>query len=278
MQKKIFLIAEIGINHNGSIHLAKQLIKNAKIAGYDAVKFQKRNPDICVPKFKKEVLKETPWGIMTYLNYKKKIEFNRKQYDEIDKYCRKIGIDWFASCWDLDSFKFIKKYKLKYHKVASAMLTNLNLIKAIAKDRKLTFISTGMGTFKDIDLAIKIFKKAKCKFVLNHSVAKYPCPEKDLNLNLIPVLKKKYKCRVGYSGHESTVAPSLIAVTLGAEYIERHTTLNRTMWGTDQAASLQLKGMKILVEYVKKYRDCLGNGKKRITKSEKLKLKDLKYW
>ena len=276
MQKKIFLIAEIGINHNGSIQIAKKLIRNAKIAGFDAVKFQKRNPDICVPELKKKVLKETPWGIITYLEYKKKIEFNKKQYDEIDKYCRKIGIDWFVSCWDLDSFKFIKKYKLKYHKVASAMLTNLNLLKAIAKDRKLTFISTGMSNFKNISLAIKIFKKAKCKFILNHSVGTYPCEEKDLNLNLIQVLKEKYKCRIGYSGHEKTVHPSLIAVALGAESVERHITLDRTMWGTDQAASLQFVGMKILVDYIRSYHSTLGSGKKKITEGEQLKLKDHK--
>lgn len=278
IKKKIFLIAEIGINHNGNVQIAKKIIYNAKIAGFDAVKFQKRNPDICVPEAKKKTLRQTPWGIISYLNYKKKIELNKKQYDEIDRYCKKIGIDWFASCWDLESLEFIKRYKPKFHKVASAMITNLNLLKAIAKDKKLTFISTGMSTFRDINLAIKIFKKAKCKFVIMHSVAKYPCPDNELNLNLIPVLKKKYRCPIGYSGHESTVTPSLIAATLGAESIERHVTLDRTMWGTDQASSLGFRGMQLLNEFIAIYGSSLGNGKKRISNSEKLKLKDQKYW
>lgn len=275
---KVFLIGEIGINHNGDINIAKKIIKNAKLTGFDAVKFQKRNPDICVPEKKKEVLKETPWGIMSYLDYKKKIEFNHDQFKEIDKYCKKIKIDWFASCWDEDSVSFIKKFNVKYHKVASAMLTNKKLLISIAKQKKLTFISTGMSNYKIIDEAISIFKKYNCKYILMHSVSVYPCPEELLNLNMIKSLKKKYKTIIGYSGHESSVTPSLIAASLGARVIERHITCDRTMWGTDQSASLGFDGMKSLVTYIRKYEKSLGNGKKTIIKEERNKLLDQKYW
>ena len=247
-RKKIFLVGEVGINHNGDVKIAKKIISNAKAAGFDAVKFQKRNLDVCIPKKKKDSLKETPWGIMSYLNYKKRIELGFRQYKEIDSFCKRINIDWFVSCWDIDSVKFIKKFNVKYHKVASAMITNLVLLTEIAKQKKLTYISTGMSTYKDINRAVKIFKKHGCKFILMHSVSIYPCPDKYLNLKMIQSLKNKYNCKVGYSGHESSVTPSVIAAAMGAEVIERHITLRRTMWGTDQSASLELNGMKILVD------------------------------
>lgn len=275
---KVFLIGEIGINHNGDINIAKKIIKNAKLAGFDAVKFQKRNPDICIPEKKKEVLKETPWGVMTYLNYKKKIELNYSQFKQIEKYCKKIKIDWFASCWDIESVKFMKKFKTKYHKVASAMITNEKLLTEIAKQKKMTFISTGMSTYKDIEKAIKIFKKNKCKFMLMHSVSVYPCPDELLNLNMIKILKNRYKNEIGYSGHESSVIPSLIAASMGAKAIERHITLKRTMWGTDQSASLELNGMRLLVDYIRRFEKSQGSGKKIIIPEEKGKLLDQKYW
>jgi N-acetylneuraminate synthase len=275
---KVFLIGEIGINHNGDVNIAKKIIKNAKIAGFDAVKFQIRTPDICVPEIKKKSLKETPWGIMTYLDYKKKIEFNYSQYKQIDKYCKKIKIDWFASCWDIQSVKFIKKFKVKYHKVPSAMITNLKLLTEIAKQKKMTFISTGMSTYKNINRAIKIFKKNKCKYMLMHSVSVYPCPDELLNLIMIKKLKEKYKNEVGYSGHEPSVIPSLIAASMGAKAIERHITLKRTMWGTDQSASLEFNGMKTLVDYIKRFEKSQGTGKKFIIPEEKDKLLDQKYW
>lgn len=277
-KNKVFLIGEIGINHNGDVKIAKKIIKNAKLAGFDAVKFQKRNPDICVPNSKKDSLKETPWGIMSYLDYKKKIELNFKNFIEIDRYCKKIKIDWFVSCWDSDSVLFMKKFKVKYHKVASAMITNKKLLIEIAKQKKLTFISTGMSTYKDINAAVLIFKKYKCKYILMHSVSVYPCPDELLNLNMIKILKKKYRTIVGYSGHESSVIPSLVAASLGACAIERHITLKRTMWGTDQSASLEFNGMRTLVDYIRRFEKSLGNGKKFVIPEERGKLADQKYW
>lgn len=276
--KKIFLIGEVGINHNGSVALAKKIIFEAKKRGFNAVKFQKRNPDISVPDNKKEEIKSTPWGTITYLNYKKKIEFQKKEFDEINRYCKKIQIDWFASPWDLDSVKFLKQYKLKYNKVPSAMLTNHKLLNAIAKEKKITFISTGMSTMTDIRIAVNIFKKYKCKFVLLHCVSTYPAEEKDLNLKMILTLKNKFKCDIGYSGHEKSVNPSLYAAVLGAKYIERHITVDRTLWGTDQSASLELNGMSLLSELSSKINLILGDGQKRFLNDEKKKLKSMKYW
>ena len=276
--KKPFLIAEIGINHNGSIKLAKKLIDLAKETGFDAVKFQKRNPDISTPEHQKSKIRNTPWGDITYLDYKKKIEFGSKEFKKIDAYCKKKKIVWFASAWDLDSQRFLKKFKLRYNKVASAMLTNDELIEEIAKEKKLTFISTGMSSIKAIKRCIDIFKKNKCRFVLMHCVSTYPCPEEKLNLNMIVTLKNKFKCDIGYSGHESTVSPSILAYSLGANYIERHITLNRTMWGTDQAASLSKDGMLSLVRILKKAPLVMGTGNKRVSSEEKKMLKKFKYW
>lgn len=278
MSKKIFLIGEVGINHNGSLSLAKKIILAAKKNGFDAVKFQKRNPEISVPDNKKDELKNTPWGTMTYLKYKKKIEFEKKEYDQIDKYCKKLKIDWFASPWDIDSLDFLKQYNLKYNKVPSAMLTNLDLLKAIAKEKKYTFISTGMSNMKQIETAINIFKKNKCKFAILHCVSSYPAKDKDLNLNMIKTLKDKFKCDVGYSGHEKSVNPSVYAAVLGARYIERHITIDRTLWGTDQSASLEINGMALLSELTSKIDILLGDGKKTFLPDEKLKLKSMKYW
>jgi len=276
--KKPFLIAEIGINHNGSIKLAKQMIDLAKNIGFDAVKFQKRNPEISTPEKQKNIFRNTPWGEMSYLNYKKKIEFGLKEFKEIDKYCKKNNILWFASAWDLDSQKFLKRFNLKYNKVASAMVTNLKLVNEIAKERKMTFISTGMSSIKDIKKCISFFKKNKCKFALMHCVSTYPCPEEKLNLNMIPTLKNKFKCEVGYSGHEPTVSPTIFAYLLGARYIERHITLDRSMWGTDQAASLSKSGMENLVSILQKAPLIMGNGIKKISIEEKKMLKKFKYW
>ena len=240
--KKPLLIAEIGINHNGSLHLAKEMIKLAKKYNFDFVKFQKRTPKITTPKNKINNQRETPWGTITYLEYKKKIEFGKKEFDEIDKFCKKLNIIWFASSWDIESQFFLRKFKLKYNKVASAMLTNKNLLKIIAEEKKHTFISTGMSSLKDVRSCLKIFKKAKCSFTLMHCISKYPSEDEDLNLSTILELKK-FNCEVGYR-HEKTVSPSIIAYMLGATVIERHITLDRTMWGTDQAASLQEEGIK----------------------------------
>ena len=274
---KPYIIGEIGINHNGDIGIAKKLIDVAKRCNFDAVKFQKRSPDISTPENQKMKLRETPWGEMTYLNYKKKIEFNIKQYKVIDKYCKSKKIDWFVSCWDIDSFEVMKKFRFKYHKVASAMITNIPLLKKIAKTKVHTLISTGMSNYKDIDVAVKIFKKFNCKFTLLHCVSTYPAKDEHLNLKCIQTLKKKYKCDVGYSGHESSVSPSIIAYMLGASVIERHITLDRSMWGTDQASSLSEVGMKTLTSIIDKTPKILGSGKKKLLKEEILISKKLRY-
>ena len=277
-RKRPFLIAEIGINHNGSIKLAKKLIDLAKKYNFNAVKFQKRDLNICIPEDQKGKIRNTPWGQMTYLEYKNKIEFEDREFKEIDRYCKKIKIDWFCSAWDVNSLKFLKKFNTKYNKVASAMITNQDLLELIAKERKLTFISTGMSKIRDINNAIKIFKKNKCDFILMHCVSSYPCLEKDLNLNLITTLKKKFKCKIGYSGHETSVSPSFAAWFLGADYIERHITLDRSMFGTDQAASLSEQGISLLTNVLFKFPEMLGNGKKIINKEEKKLIPKFRYW
>ena len=278
MFKQPFLIAEVGINHNGSIVTAKKIIDLAKKYNFDAVKFQKRNPDISVPADQKNVMRESPWGYISYLEYKKKIEFGKKEYNIIDKYCKMKKIEWFASPWDIDSVNFLKQFKCKYNKIASAMLTNINLLEAVAKEKKHTFISVGMSKEKDIIKAIKIFKKLRCKFTLMYTVSSYPANEEDLNLRSITYLKKKYKCEVGYSGHERTVSPSIMAYFLGANVIERHITLDRSMWGTDQASSLSEEGIKNLSEIVKKVPLIMGKEKFSKKKSEMDLLKKFKYW
>ena len=277
MKNNIIVIAEIGINHNGSLNLAKKLMSLAKASGCDLVKFQKRNPEITTPDDKKNILRETPWGRITYLQYKKKIEFGKKEYDVINKYAKKIKIDWFASAWDLESQKFLRRYKFKFNKIASAMLTNIRLLEVVSKERKRTFISTGMSTIKEIDTAVKIFKKI--------NVILYSCilsqvtrlQKKILNLKLLEKFKK-YRCDVGYSGHEPTLSPTIGACYLGAKVVERHITLDRTMWGTDQSASLSPDGLRNLVRTVKKIPSILGDGIKKITLEEKKKIKELRYW
>ena len=276
--KKPFLIAEIGINHNGSIKIAKKLIDLAAKYNFDAVKFQKRNPDVSVPSSAKDKMRPTPWGDMTYLSYKKKIEFGIKEFKEIDRYCKKKKIHWFASPWDVESNNFLNKFNLKYNKVASAMLTNVPLLESISKSKRMTFISTGMSNLSDISRAIKIFKKNKCKFALMHCVSAYPCPVENLNLKNIITLKKKFKCEVGYSGHESSVSPTLMAYSLGANIIERHITLDRSMWGTDQSASLSEQGILNLTSTIRKLYLAYGDGKKKLTKNDRDLLKKFKYW
>jgi len=277
-RKKTFLIAEIGINHSGSIENAKKLILLAKKYNFDAVKFQKRDLDIWIPEDQKNIIRQTPWGNISYLEYKKKIEFNISQYQILKKFSKKNNIDIFASCWDLNSLKQIKSLKFKYNKIASAMITNLKLLEAVAKERKKTFISTGMCTMGDIKMAVKIFKKYKCPFVLMHTISIYPCDESILNLNLIQTLKRKFNCEVGYSGHESSVSPSITAYFLGADYIERHITLDRASWGTDQAASLEENGMENLSTLLKKIPLTLGDGKKKFLKEEKKSSIKMRYW
>lgn len=275
---KVFIVGEIGLNANGSLKIAKKLIDMAKECGCDAVKFQKRNPDICIPSWKKNEIKETPWGKITYMDYKKKIEFNRNDYNEIDKYCKVKKIEWFASAWDLDSLSFLKKYNLKYNKLASPLLTNESLVKAIANEKKMTFISTGISDFSIIDNVVSIFHEKKCPFILLHCVSTYPTIDSEINLNMIPILHDRYKCDIGFSDHSKGILASSLAVMLKAKVIEKHITLDRTSFGTDQANSIERRGLELIVRNIRNVDKMLGDGIKKVLEEEKIKLESIKYW
>ncbi len=251
MINKPYLIAEIGINHNGDIKIAKKLIDAAVESKFDAVKFQKRDIDLVYSKEMLDSYRESPWG-NTQREQKNGLEFGDKEYSEINNYCQSKKIDWFASAWDLNSLKFLDKYNCKFNKVASAMIIDETFLNEVAKRKKHTFISTGMSTENDIDKAVNIFIKEKCSFELMHCISTYPMRVEDANLLTINSLKKKYDCNVGYSGHENGVAVSLAAFSLNISSLERHITLDRTMYGSDQAASLELKGMKDLTNSIEK--------------------------
>jgi N-acetylneuraminate synthase len=248
---KLHTIAEIGINHNGDIDIAKKLIANSKKAGFHSVKFQKRTIDLVYSKEILDSFRESPWG-KTQRKQKEGLEFGKKEYDEIDKFCKELEINWFASAWDTQSLDFLDQYNLEYAKVASAMIVDKNFLMELAKRKKYTFISTGMSTLKEIASAVEIFEKANCPYELMHCVSTYPAIPEDINLNTIYALKKLFNCRVGYSGHENGIAISLAAVVMGATSLERHITLDRTMYGSDQAASIEMKGMTELISSIKK--------------------------
>ena len=275
---EIFVIAEAGINHNGELDLAKKLIEMAHRAGCNAVKFQKRNPDICVPVSMKSKLRETPWGVMTYLDYKKKIEFGEHEYDQIDNFCKKLGILWSASAWDLDSLNFLNKYDLPFNKIASAMSTNLDFVSAVANQGKLTYASVGMCNWQEIDQLVEVFKKSNSELILMHTVSNYPAENQDLNLKMIETLSKRYGCPVGYSGHEASISPSIVAAALGAVAIERHITISRSMWGTDHSASLEYAGISQLVGAIRKVPIVLGDGVKRVVPGEAEIAEKMRYW
>jgi len=264
---KTYIIAEIGINHNGDMNIAKKLIDIAAVAGCDAVKFQKRNPDVCVPEHQKNVMRDTPWGQMTYLEYKHRVEFGKEQYDEIDAYCKEKEIDWSASPWDLDSLDFLNGYDIPFIKIPSAMLTNDELLKESVKTGKKIILSVGMSTEKEIDHAVNILKGAK-EFALLHCNSTYPAPIEELNLSAIQTLKQKYGCEVGYSGHEFRLGTSVASIYLGASIIERHITLDRTMWGTDHMSSVEPQGLIKLVKGVRELEQAYGDGVIRITDSQ----------
>lgn len=266
--KKTYIIAEIGINHNGSLVTAKKLIDIAAASGCDAVKFQKRNPDVCVPDHQKSVIRDTPWGSMTYLDYKKKIEFGKTEYDEIDSYCNEKGISWSASPWDLDSLDFICQYDIPFIKMASASLTDDELLKKAAKTGKKVIISTGMSTEEEVDKAVFILKNHTCNYAILHCNSSYPAPLEELNLSCIKTLKDKYDCEVGYSGHEFRLGTSVSAVYLGASIIERHITLDRTMWGSDHMASVEPQGLFKLVSGIRELEICYGDGEICVTETE----------
>ena len=254
---KILYIAEIGINHNGDINIAKSLIDNASSVGFDCVKFQKRDIDLVYSKEILETPRESPWGNTTR-DQKLGLEFNKNEYDEIDNYCKEKNIEWFASAWDQNSLEFLDQYNLKYHKIASAMIIDTDFLKEIARRGIYTFISTGMSNLQNIDDAVEIFKKANCEFELMHCVSTYPMKVEDANLLTINDLKERYKCKVGYSGHESGLAVSYAASMLGISSLERHITLDRSMYGSDQSASLELKGMTELINVIEKMQKSLG--------------------
>ena len=264
----VFIVAEIGINHNGDLNTAKKLIDIASAAGCDAVKFQKRSIEKVYSVDVLDSPRESPWGETTR-DQKNGLEFSLKQFSIIDKYCKKKKISWYVSCWDIESQINMRKFKTKYNKIASAMLTHKKLLETVAKEKKYTFISTGMSSLKNIDDAVKIFRKHKCPFELMHSHSSYPMSDGEANLRVIPFLSKKYKCKVGYSGHEiGSYNICIPAVVLGATSIERHITLDRTMYGSDQAASLESSGLERLVRDVRSIEKVLGDGKKRIWSSE----------
>lgn len=272
-----FVIAEIGINHNGDINIAKQLIDIAKAAGCDAVKFQKRTLDVVYTQDYLASPRESPWGT-TQREQKEGLEFGQKEYDEIDAYCKDVGIHWLASAWDVESQHFLSQYDLQYNKVASAMLTHLPLLEEIAKEGKHTYISTGMSSFEQIDEAVAIFKKHGCSYTLLHCVSTYPCNDDDCNLNVILSLKERYSCPVGYSGHEAGILPSVLAVALGADTLERHITLDKTMYGSDQSASLEKDQLEKLVTDARRVQPILGDGMKRIIEGELKTEKSLRYF
>lgn len=275
--RSALIIAEVGINHNGDIAIAKQLIDLAKAAGCDAVKFQKRTIDIVYSKELLDSPRESPWGT-TQRDQKEALEFGEAEYVEINSYCRSRGIDWFASAWDVPSQLFLRQFDLKYNKIASAMLTHKELVTAVAEERKPTFLSTGMSTYEEIDAAVQIMRDCNCPFVLMHCVATYPAGEDELNLQAINELRARYQCPVGYSGHEPSVSPSVIAAVMGAVAIERHITLDRAMYGSDQAASLERAGLETLVTQIRKIPLVLGDGVKSVSAAEEGNASKLRYW
>ena len=272
----VFITAEIGINHNGDIEIAKKLIDIAKQCGCDAVKFQKRTVEKVYSKDVLDAPRESPWG-ETNREQKLGLEFNKQEYDEIDSYCKQKKIEWYGSAWDLDSQLFLREYDLKHNKVASAMLTDLELLKMIAGEKKHTFISTGMSTMEQISNAVKIFRDVDCPFELLHTNSTYPMKLEEANLKCIETLRKEFDCDVGYSGHEvSSYVVCLAAVMLGATSIERHVTLDRSMYGSDQSASLEKPGLERLVRDIYRTDLILGDGIKRIWDSEKPVMKKLR--
>ena len=263
----VYIIAEIGINHNGSLELAKKLIHGAAIAGCDAVKFQKRTPEKCVPKDQWYAERDTPWGRMTYIDYRHKVEFGEREYKEIDRYCRENSIGWFASCWDEESVDFLEQFSPPCFKASSASLTDIGLLMKKRDTGRPLIISTGMSTMEEIESAVQAV--GTDNLLIAHSTSTYPCPPRQLNLRMIPALKNRFpQCPVGYSGHEVGLSPTWAAVALGATFVERHITLDRSMWGSDQAASVEVSGFVRLVSNIRDIEKALGDGVKQVYDTE----------
>ena len=272
-----YVIAEIGINHNGSLEIAKRLIDVAKASGCDAVKFQKRTPEQCVPPEMRDKMRETPWGYISYMEYRLKVEFGRDEFQQIDNYCRAQKIGWFVSCWDPDSVAFMSEFRTPCIKIPSASLTDRELLEAVRDAGAPIMLSTGMSSLAQIDAAVKLLGTER--LLLAHATSTYPCPKEELNLRMVSTLRERFPCPVGYSGHEVGLATTIAAVALGACFVERHITLDRAMWGSDQAASIEPQGLKRLVKDIRNVEIALGDGKKRVYESEviaasRLRLKD----
>lgn len=271
----VFIIGEIGINHNGDLEIAKKMIEGAKHAGCNAVKFQKRTPELCVPKDQWNLERDTPWGRITYLEYRHKVEFGEKEYEEIDRYCKELGIMWFASCWDEPSVDFIEQFNPPLYKTPSASLTDFELLKKHKSLNKPIMMSTGMSTMEQIEAAVNFF--GTDNLLLAHATSSYPCKNEELNLRMIETLRKKYPTiPIGYSGHEVGLAPTWAAVALGACFVERHITLDRAMWGTDQAASVEMGGLQRLVSNIRDIEIALGDGIKKVYESERSQIQKLR--
>lgn len=269
-----YIVAEVGINHNGSVQTAKELIKAAAEAGVDAVKFQKRTPEICVPDHQKDQMRDTPWGYITYLKYRYIVEFGQADYEEIDTYCKSVGIDWLASSWDVPSLAFIDTFSPPAHKVPSALITDHELLRAIKETGRPVILSTGMSTMDEIEEAVAILDMDN--LLICHTTSSYPCPPEELNLKMIQTLQEKFTCPIGYSGHEVGLVPSALAVAMGACLVERHVTLDRAMWGSDQAASVEPQGVRTLVKYIRVTEKAMGDGEKHVYESEQSSLKKLR--
>lgn len=270
----VYIVAETGINHNGSLDIAKRLIDAAVRAGCDAVKFQKRTPELCVPSEQQTIMRETPWGYITYLEYRHKIEFDFQEYQEIDRYCMKKGITWFASCWDEPSVDFIERFEPPCYKIPSAALTDTLLLRRFRQTGKPLILSTGMSTMEQIRVAVEVL--GTDNLVVAHCTSVYPCRPEELNLRMIKTLCEEFSCPIGYSGHEVGLPTSAAAAALGACYVERHITLDRAMWGSDQAASVEPGGFERLVRYIRVVEEAMGDGVKRVYQDEIVPMRRLR--
>lgn len=261
-----FIVAEIGINHNGDLKIAKKLIDAAYVAGCDAVKFQKRTPNTCVPLEQRNKMRETPWGYISYLEYRHRVEFGKDEYQEIDRYCRDKSIIWFSSCWDVESINFMEEFDPPAYKIPSALLTNVKVLQRVRATGRLLILSTGMSTMDNIQQAVK--QLGTNNLILAHCTSTYPCPLGELNLRLVQTLRDSFNCPIGYSGHETGLATTVAAVALGADFVERHITIDRAMWGSDQSASIEPIGVQRMVKDIRAVESALGDGIKRIYESE----------
>ena len=262
----VYIVAEIGINHNGDMAIAKKLIDAAVHAGCSAVKFQKRTPELCVPPEQRSVMRETPWGYISYLEYRHRVEFGFEEYQEIDRYCKGEEITWFTSCWDVSSVDFIAQFAPPCYKIPSATLTDVQLLRHLRATGQPLILSTGMSTLEQIRSAVRVL--GTDNLLITHCTSTYPCPPRELNLRVIETLRREFPCPIGYSGHEVGLPTTVAAVALGACYVERHITLDRAMWGSDQAASVEPHGFERLVKYIQTVEAALGDGKKCIWPSE----------